>query len=85
MSRIEWIEGQYGSHYGSVNGLRFFTISYTSQRGADKPYLLRTSLPIKLAEHRIASASREAAKYNAEQVLNSFIKHLGARWKESDK
>jgi hypothetical protein len=78
--RIEWREGQYGSHEGWVNGkLRLVNINYAVSR-SDPNWNVKTTLPIRVPAGQAGSNDLDEAKRMAETLVARFLKTIGARW-----
>lgn len=74
-TRITWARSAFGSHVGSVGGVRIFTLSVALTRDSG-PYSLAIALP-GYSKPRPAD-SEEQGKALAERILAKHVETLGA-------
>lgn len=74
---VDWREGAFGGVTGYVGKLRLFTRSWTTRRGDEQPWKLRSDLP-GLVGKQWSYATIEECEAKAEELLRQFAAYLWA-------
>jgi hypothetical protein len=77
--RLTWSEGKYSVMTATLGKIRLFTRSWTTVRGDEKPWKLRTRLP-GYTRMEWGFASIEECEHGAERILIAFLKAIGAEF-----
>ncbi len=72
---IQWEQGRYSSHQGTIDGITVASINYSAVRSDPKPWILRTEFVGFRGEKQFVTV--DEAKAAAEKLRKAAIKFLG--------